>query len=64
MGMNREELVQNSSWRPDGITDRLQFVTKDKGMPNRRPRVYFTCHPEDYEKYFASICEDIFKTQD
>ena len=32
--------------------------------PKDKPRVYFTCHPEDFERYFEKICEDIFKTHD
>ena len=32
--------------------------------PQGKPRVFFTCHPEDFDKYFDKICEDIFKTQD
>ncbi len=27
-------------------------------------RVYFTCHPKDFERYFDKVCEDIFKTLD
>lgn len=30
----------------------------------KKPRVYFTCHPDDFDKYFKKICEDIFKTHD
>ena len=32
--------------------------------PNGKPRVYFTCHPDDFEKHFEKICADIFKTHD
>ncbi len=28
-----------------------------------KPRVYFTCHPDDFGLYFDGICADIFKTQ-
>ncbi len=31
---------------------------------DKKPRVYFTCHPEDFEKYFKKVCDDIFKTHD
>ncbi len=31
---------------------------------DKKPRVYFTCHPEDFEKHFKTICEDIFNTHD
>ena len=26
--------------------------------------MYFTCHSDDFEKYFRKICDDIFKTHD
>ena len=29
--------------------------------PQGKPQVYFTCHPEDHEKYFRKIYEDIRK---
>ncbi|MBO5868835.1 MAG: hypothetical protein J6Q54_08010, partial [Oscillospiraceae bacterium] len=38
--------------------------TKGNASPKGKPRVYFTCHPQDFEKYFDRICEDLFKTQD
>ena len=28
---------------------------------DKKPRVYFTCHPEDFEKYFEIICRDVFE---
>ena len=28
--------------------------------PQGKPRVYFTCHPEDFETYFDKVCQDIF----
>ena len=34
------------------------------GSPQGKPRVYFTCHPADFEKIFEKLSEDIFKTQD
>lgn len=40
------------------------YRTKDNSKPGRKPRVYFTCHPEDFSKYFEKIREDIFKTHD
>ncbi len=41
----------------------LKVRTKNNASPQGKPRVYFTCHPDDFEKYFDSICEDIFLTQ-
>ena len=40
------------------------YKTRGDSYPEHRPRVYFTCHPEDFSEYFAKICEDIFKTHD
>lgn len=38
--------------------------TRGDSAPKGKPRVYFTCHQEDFDKYFDRICEDIFKTHD
>lgn len=38
--------------------------TRGNVNPKGKPRVFFTCHPADFEKYFERICEDIFKTHD
>ena len=38
--------------------------TKGGADPHGKPRVYFTCHPDDFNTYFDKICEDVFKTQD
>ena len=42
------------------------FLIKSKNNLNfqAKPRVYFTCHPEDFHKHFEKICGDIFKTHD
>ena len=43
-----------------------EFQTKSKNQTNlkQKPRVYFTCHPDDFDRYFQLICDDIFKTHD
>ena len=43
-----------------------EFKVKTKGgsIPKGKPRVYFTCHPDDFDRYFDKICEDVFKTHD
>ncbi len=43
-----------------------EFKVKVKGnaSPKGKPRVYFTCHPADFEKYFEKLCADIFKSHD
>lgn len=42
----------------------FKFETKNNVAIDKKPRVYFTCHPEDFEKYFKKVCNDIFKTHD
>ena len=42
----------------------IKVETKNKVDIDKKPRVYFTCHPEDFDKYFKKVCEDIFKTHD
>ena len=29
----------------------LKFKTRGESAPNRKPKVYFSCHPDDFEKY-------------
>ena len=45
---------------------RLLSRTKNDTKTDMRdkPKVYFTCHPDDFDKSFGKICEDIFRTQD
>ncbi len=38
--------------------------TKNGANPRGKPRVYFTCHPADFDVYFEKICTDIFRTHD
>ena len=40
------------------------YKTRDVSSPERKPRVYFTCHPDDFLKHFDNICTYIFKTHD
>ncbi len=44
----------------------VEFKVRTKGnaSPQGKPRVYFTCHPSDFEPYFDKICEDIFAVSD
>ena len=42
----------------------FEVKTKDTFEIEKKPRVYFTCHPNDFDKYFKKVCDDIFKTQD
>ena len=31
---------------------------------DKKPRVYFTCHPEEFANYFDRICKDLWKSHD
>ena len=42
----------------------FKVKTKNKVDIDKKPRVYFTCHPDDFETCFQKICNDIFKTHD
>lgn len=42
----------------------FKVETKNKVDIDKKPRVYFTCHPDDFEKHFQKVCDDIFKTHD
>jgi hypothetical protein len=42
----------------------LTYKTKGGGSPDRKPRVYFTCHPADKERSLERICRDIFASSD
>ena len=41
----------------------LKCKTLGGGSPNGKPRVFFTCHPADFERSFEKICADIFDAQ-
>ncbi len=38
--------------------------TRGGASPKGKARVYFTCHPDDFDPYFETICEDIFQHSD
>lgn len=42
----------------------IRVKTKNKVDIDKKPRVYFTCHPDDFEKYFDKICNDILNSHD
>jgi hypothetical protein len=42
----------------------IKIETKNQLDIGRKPRVYFTCHPDDFDRYFVKIREDIFVTHD
>ena len=37
----------------------FQFYTRGQSSPQGKPRIYFTAHPDDYNKYQKSIFKDI-----
>ncbi len=42
----------------------MRYKTRGGSSPSGKRRVYFTCHPEDFSKFFDRICRDIFDTHD
>ncbi len=42
----------------------LHFKTKGGAQPQGKPRVYFTCHPADFERCFEKLCSDLFAAAD
>ena len=42
----------------------FQFRTRGQQSPQGKQRVYFTCHPDDFEKYFEEIQKEILDRQD
>ena len=42
----------------------FQFRTRGQKSPQGLQRVYFTCHPEDFEKFFETIVKEILDRQD
>lgn len=42
----------------------LQYKTKGNVSPQGKRRVYFTCHPDDYDRFFDRISTDILKFSD
>ncbi|MBQ6933106.1 MAG: tetratricopeptide repeat protein [Clostridia bacterium] len=42
----------------------MLFKTKGNASPSGKPRVYFTCHKDDFDQYFEQVCEYIFKSHD
>ena len=42
----------------------FQYKTKGNAEPWGKARVYFTCHPDDFAKYFDQLSEDLLDVQD
>ena len=41
----------------------FRFFTRGDSSVRGKARIYFTAHPDDYEKYFGEICKDILERQ-
>ena len=42
----------------------LMFKTKGMVNPKGKPRVYFTCHPDDFIRTFDKVSGDLLKVSD
>lgn len=42
----------------------IKIHSKNQIDVDKKPRVYFTCHPDDFGRYFQTVCEDLFRTHD
>ena len=63
---NTREMYYNIIVKPftGEIMAEFKLKTKNESQIKDKPRVYFTCHPSDFDKYFDRVATDIFKTQD
>lgn len=42
----------------------FQYKTKGNVSPQGKRRVHFTCYPEDQERFFEKITDEILKNTD
>lgn len=42
----------------------IRIEAKNRERLDKKPRVYFTCHPADFETHFGRICGDLWRTHD
>lgn len=47
-----------------GEQNMFQYKTKGMVSPQGKRRVYFTCHPEDYERFFERISAEVLNITD
>ena len=38
----------------------FKYKTIGNVYPQGKPKVYFSSHPDDFERYFESVCSDVF----
>ncbi|MBQ9975914.1 MAG: tetratricopeptide repeat protein [Clostridia bacterium] len=41
-----------------------KIIYKSNGKPEKKPRIYFTSHPEDFSRHFGRLSEDVYKSHD
>ena len=41
-----------------------KIIYKSNGKPEKKPRIYFASHPEDFSRHFERLSEDIYKSHD
>lgn len=39
----------------------FQYKTRGNASPQGKQKVYFTCHPDDFDRYFEKIWEQILE---
>jgi len=39
----------------------LRYVTREMGDPRGRPKVFFSCHPADFDRAFSLVSEDVLQ---
>ncbi len=42
----------------------FSYKTRGGSTPNNKPKVYFTCHPDDFARYFKDVSHDILEAVD
>lgn len=42
---------------------KLEYKTRGNSDPQRKPRVFFACHPKDFSLYFHSVSEELLSVQ-
>lgn len=54
----------NKEHKLDECIKYFKVITRDGSSPEGKCRVFFTCHRNDFDKYFKMICNDIFRMHD
>jgi len=42
----------------------FSYKTRGNAAPDNKPRVYFTCHLDDFDRCFDEVCNGIFEVND